>query len=632
MPPRQPEALLFDLLSDVLQRIAYGEDAGVVADLLCRRAECFAPEAICSILSVDGDGKLRHMAAPSLPAFYSTALDGLAIGPKVGSCGTAAWHGEPVEVRDIEHDELWADFKGLALPLGLRACWSTPIKARDGRVVGTFAFYFREPRGPKPHERLIVARCTHLCAVLIENNEHRQRAYDQAFVDAMSNLPNRARFDVRLAEMAADQGNFALLFADLDHLKRVNDTLGHAAGDQMIRAAAGRLRAVSPTVEVFRLGGDEFAFIVRECKSEADMVATAQSLIDAVGQPTEYNGMTLSPSLTAGGVFQAAPGFDKNTLYQNADFALYHAKEVNRGGFVPFRQGMRTTMTQRLRAIADVGEALVEGRIVPYYQPIVSLDTAEIVGLEALARIRTRDGRIRPASEFQCALSDPRLAHAVTSHMLVQVAADIRHWLGLGLPLQHVGFNITTADLQKGDLERRIASAFPDGEQALRHLILEVNEAVFVNDDMVADEIKSLRAKGVRVALDDFGTGFASLTHLLQFPVDLIKIDKSFVEKIADDPSSAVIVQALLDIARQLNKKIVAEGVETKAQAETLLAMGCTLAQGYHFARPASASITAELLSRFPQRMSGSEPDAASFLAGDQQEARPSRHGGRASR
>ena len=615
MPQRQARALLIDLLSDVLERVAYGEDAGEVADLLCRRAEILAPGAICSILCVDEELKLRPLAAPSLPAHYSEALDGLPIGPRVGSCGTAAFRGEPVEVSDIESDDLWAEFKGLALPLGLRACWSSPIKTRDGRVAGTFALYFRDPRGPTEHERQIVARCTHLCAVLIENNEYRRRAHDEAFIDAMSGLPNRASFDVRLEEMTAEQGQFALLFADLDHLKRVNDTLGHAAGDELIRIASERLKLVDPEVEVFRLGGDEFAFIPRACRSEPQMVATAQSLIDAVALPVAYRGMTLAPSLTAGGVFQSATGFDKSTLYQNADFALYHAKDVNRGGFVAFRQGMRTSMTQRLRAIAEVDEALVEGRVFPHYQPIVRLETAEIVGLEALARIRTRDGVVMPAASFHRALSDPRIAYALTGQMLVQVAADIRHWLKLGLPLQHVGFNITTADLQKGDLERRIASAFADGDEALMHLILEVNEAVFVNDDMVANEIKSLRAKGILVALDDFGTGFASLTHLLDFPVDIMKIDKSFIDRIVDDSSSAVIVQALLDISRKLGMRIVAEGVETKEQAETLMAMGCDLAQGYYFARPASAAITAEMLDRFAHRPSARKPGVSELVA-----------------
>ena len=474
----------------------------------------------------------------------------------------------------------------------------------DGRVVGTFAFYFREPRGASDHERQIVARCTDLCAVLIENHEYRQRAHEQAFVDAMSGLPNRASFDLRLAQTIADRRRFALLFADLDPLKRVNDTLGHAAGDALIRVASTRLKSIGPQVDVFRLGGDEFAFIHAGCTSEAMMESTAQALIGAVCQPVEYHGMTLAPSLTVGGVFQGEAGFDKSTLYQNADFALYHAKEVNRGGFVAFRQGMRTTMTQRLRAMAEVDRALAEGRIVPHYQPIVRLDSAEIVGLEALARICDREGGMLEAAEFQSAFGDPRLAYALTTEMLKQVAADIRYWLDLKLPLQHVGFNVTTADLQKGDLERRITSAFCEGEEALKHLVLEVNEAVFVNDDIVADEIKGLRGKGILVALDDFGTG----SRFVDTPARISgrhhedrqvvhRQDRRRCVERCDRPGPARYFAQAGDADRGRRRRD--EGTGGEATGD-----GLRLAQGYYFARPASAAITAELLGRFGQRAS----------------------------
>jgi EAL domain-containing protein (putative c-di-GMP-specific phosphodiesterase class I) len=309
-------------------------------------------------------------------------------------------------------------------------------------------------------------------------------------------------------------------------------------------------------------------------------------------------------------VFQGPDGFDKSTLYQNADFALYHAKEVDRGGFVQFRQGMRTTMTHRLRSITQLDEALSDGRVLPYYQPVVRIDTGEIIGLEALARIRDRDGGVLAAAEFKGALSDPRLAYLLTSQMLALCAADIRHWLSLGLPVHHVGFNITTADLQKGDLAHRIVNALSNAGVPAKHLILEVNEAVYVNDDVVSQEIKSLRESGMRVALDDFGTGYASLTHLLEFPVDIIKIDKSFIDKIVDDRSSAVIVQSLLDIARQLDMRVVAEGIQTKDQAAKLLDMGCVLGQGYHYAPPASAEITIEMLAKFSQRLDRQAPQS----------------------
>jgi len=593
-----------DLMSEILEMVADGSQAALVADRMCRRVEAIAPDVVCSILLID-DGRLKPVAAPSLPKSYSDALDGVPIGPDIGSCGTAAFLGKAVEVRDIANDPLWANFKHFVLPLGLLACWSSPIKSRDGSVLGTFAFYYRECRGPNDCERQIVERCTHLYALHIESVTQRQKVHDQAFMDSLSGLPNRASFDIRLAEMVSHTSPFALLFADLDHLKLINDTLGHAAGDELIRVVAKRLSAIDVDAEVFRLGGDEFAFILKDCTSQSRMERCAAALIDAVALPIDYFGTTLQPSLTAGGVLYDNADWDKNTLYQNADFALYHAKAVNRGGFVPFTEGMRTALTERFRVITQVNDALSEGRVEAFYQPLVRLDTAEIIGLEALARIKSLNGEILPASRFQNALTDPRSAYTLSSQMLEMVASDIRHWLDLGLPIQHVGFNVTTADLQKHDLKRRVTDTFSAKGVSLNHLILEVNEAVYLHDEEVAAEITSLRATGMKVALDDFGTGYASLTHLLEFPVDIIKIDKTFVDRIVVDPASAVIVQAVLDIASQMEMRVVAEGVETREQAERLLEMGCVLAQGHHFSPPVPATIVVDLLKGFAQRIDG---------------------------
>lgn len=591
-------------MSEILEMAADGSEATLVADRLCRRVEAIAPGAVCSVLHID-DGRLKPVAAPSLPEYYSNALDGVPIGPDVGSCGTAAFRGQAVEVRDIANDPLWADYRHLVLPLGLQACWSSPIRSRDGSVLGTFAFYYREPRGPNDCERQIVDRCTHLYALHIESVTQRQKVHDQAFMDSLSGLPNRASFDIRLADMVSRKTAFALLFADLDHLKLINDTLGHAAGDELIRAVSRRLSAIDIDAEIFRLGGDEFAFILKDCTSQSGMERCASALIDAVALPVDHFGTTLQPSLTAGGVLYDNTDWDKNTLYQNADFALYHAKAVNRGGFVPFTEGMRTALTERFRIITQVTDALSEGRVEAFYQPLVRLDTAEIVGIEALARIRTSNGEILPASKFQSALTDPRAAYTLSSQMLDMVASDIRYWLDLGLPIQHVGFNVTTADLQKHDLKRRVSDAFSAKDVPLKHLILEVNEAVYLHDEEVTAEITSLRATGMKVALDDFGTGYASLTHLLEFPVDIIKIDKTFVDRIVADPASAVIVQAILDIASQMDMRVVAEGVETREQAERLLEMGCVLAQGHHFSPPVPGAIVVELLKGFAQRIDG---------------------------
>jgi EAL domain-containing protein (putative c-di-GMP-specific phosphodiesterase class I) len=231
------------------------------------------------------------------------------------------------------------------------------------------------------------------------------------------------------------------------------------------------------------------------------------------------------------------------------------------------------------------------------------MDTGEIIGLEALARMRMPDGRVVSAGEFQPALADPRIAYRLTDLMLASVARDIRTWLDAGLPMQHVGINVTTGDFQRGDLQGRIVDAFARAGVPLKHIILEVNEAVYMGgeDRQVAKSIEALRRMGVVVALDDFGTGFASLTHLLSFPVDVIKIDKSFVDRLVVDTSSAVIVSSIIEIAAKLGMKVVAEGVETAEQAEVLVGLGCRLGQGYLYSRPHPAADVTTLLHSFAQ-------------------------------
>lgn len=596
---------LLDLQSDVIERIAFREPLAAVADTLCRQAETLAPEAICSILRVDGDGRLKTLGGPSLPAHYSAAIDGIACGPSVGSCGTAAHFGIAVEVTDIETDPRWKDFKALALPIGLRACWSSPIKARDGRVIGTFAFYFRTPRGPTELEREVVRRCSQLCAIAIEHDEIAHRLHEMAYADLLSGLPNRASFLRRVSHLSkSDRQPFALLLIDLDHLKEVNDTLGHAGGDALIRTVAARLRDVGGSIEPHRLGGDEFAVLLPDCGTEADMASAAHGLIEMLRTPFVFGDQSIVPYVTIGGALFEDDGQSAETLCQNADFALYHGKAENRGGFVQFHQGMRTAMTCRVQSIRDLDEGLTDGRIFCAYQPIVRIDTGEIVGVEALARLRTPDGRVITAGAFQEAMTDPRVATRLTDHILREVAADVRRWLDIGIPFQHVGVNVTGTDFRAGCLDKRIEAAFAAVNVPLRHVILEVNETVYMggHGNGVARAAESLRSKGMRVALDDFGTGHASLTHLLDFPVDIIKIDKSFVDRIVEDRPSLAIVEALVDVARKLDMRIVAEGIETAEQAERLLSLGCMLGQGYRYARPVPAETATELLLRFAQR------------------------------
>jgi diguanylate cyclase (GGDEF)-like protein len=604
-------ALLLRLQTEILETVACGEPLVAVADLLCRRAEMLAPGVICSILTVDADGILHPLAGPSLPLSYSSAIEGVSCGPTVGSCGTAAFHNEAVIATDIATDPLWDGYRALVEPLGLRACWSTPICDRNGQVVGTFAFYYRTSRGPNELERSIVDTCVRLCAIAIEHEQVRQRNYRLAYFDVLTGLPNRGQFNEMLSRAIALDEPFGLLLVDIDHLKLVNDTVGHIFGDVLIRTVAERIADCHPTLTACRLGGDEFAVLVSDCGTDAGLKEAALRMLAAVRGLIQVGDQTIDPHITIGGALYGPDGVDGAALSQNADFALYHAKEIRRGGYIRFTPGLRTSMLERANMVRSVDQALTENRMIAHYQPIVRLDTAEVVGLEALARMRMPDGRIAAAGEFHAALADPRIAWQLTGQMLTQIAADIRHWLDLGIDFQHVGINVTTGDFQRGDLERRIVDTFERAGVSLKHVVLEVNESVYMggNDQMVPRAVKALRQRGLLVALDDFGTGFASLTHLLSFPVDIIKIDRSFVSRLGSDTACDVVVGSIIDIARKLDMRLVAEGIETPEQARILSDLGCSMGQGYLYARPSSMEDTTRLLTLFAQK-SGSAGQA----------------------
>lgn len=573
------------LQNTILELVAKGADLASVTDRLCREVEMRAPDAICSLMRVDVAGRLHPVAGPSLPEHYLSAIDGLMIGPKVGSCGAAAFNGEPYTATDLAADPNWAKFLDLVLPLGLRACWSNPIKNGRGDVVGVFAFYYRVPRGPTPLERRIVQICLHLCAIAIEQDIWRAKQVRRAQQDGLTGLANRSAFISSISDLdCTDAGSWGLILVDLDNLKIVNDTFGHIAGDALIVHAAKRLAEAAAPDLTYRLGGDEFAVLVQSAAALADPEACARRLLEAIASPIDDGERTLAPRATAGGAILGV-GETPEQVRLNADLALYHAKETARGSFVRHWPGIATRMAKRLEAISSVERALAEDRLLPYYQPILDLATGDIIGFEALCRMRVGD-RIVSAAEFFEATTDGKVAGAITARMLERVAADLRRWCDLGIAPRHVGMNFSSSDFHGGRLRELIPETLGRHGVPLHHLTLEITETVYLGhgETVVPDTLRWFRNQGLAVALDDFGTGYASLTHLLTMPVDFLKIDKTFTDQLMQSSASRAIVEGVLHIAQELDIRVVAEGVETELQAERLRGIGCAYGQGHLFA------------------------------------------------
>tara|TARA_B110001454_G_scaffold167647_1_gene157678 strand:- start:901 stop:2712 length:1812 start_codon:yes stop_codon:yes gene_type:complete len=590
---------LLDLRNTILELIAKGADLKSSTDQLCVEIETRAPGIVCSVLTVDSQGSLRPLSAPSLPQDYCAALDGLAVGPEVGSCGTAAWLGEAVTVTSIADDPRWADYKGTPLALGLRACWSTPIIGESGRVTGTFALYFREERGPTKDEAAMVEACIHLCAIAIDRHERVVDRERRANIDLLTDLGNRSAFAQTLAQLGCDNpGSWALLILDLDNLKVINDGFGHHAGDLLIQAAASRTKAAASPDRVYRIGGDEFAILVQSPSALRDLDAFARMILNDLGEPLDCNGHAVVPKATIGGAVLAPGDRSAEEVRQNADFALYHAKETGRGGFVRYWPGIDTRIIHRIAAIRDVDAALREARIEAHYQPIVRFDTRRVVAMEALCRLRMANGGTLAAAAFREATSDVHIASELTERMLEIVAQDVRDWSRQGAPIDHIGVNVSLADFHGGRLDQQIAAAHSLHGLPLEHLVIEITESAYpaLRDRAVIGAIQTLREKGLRIALDDFGTGGGQLMPLLTMPVDMIKIDKILVDRLAPQGAGSAVIGGLLHTARELNVVVVAEGIENETQAAQLAQLGCSFGQGYYFSRPLDRAAALALL------------------------------------
>lgn len=588
------ESRMLALQRDMLEFIAGGATPQELADLICRRAESLTPDAVCSILRIDEAGRLRPLAAPSLPAIYSKAIEGLAVGPTVGSCGTAAWRGEPVFVADITTDPLWDPYRDLPLPPGLRACWSTPIKLKSGRVAGTFAFYFRDGRGPKNLHQRIVEACVHLCALAIERHEQEAHIHHLAYFDHLTGLPNRSRLQDEIGRLiaasSADPRRVALLCIDIDHFKYVNDTLGHSSGDQLLIEVARRLRAqAGDTGIVGRMGGDEFVMALPGCGA-AEAMARCNMLLKSLCQPVVIDGLSLPLSVSIGISVYPDDSADIGELLMDADVALYEAKRSGRGICKAFRPEMNARAEERMLLGSELRDALARGELDLSYQPQVRIDDGSVCGVEALTRwSHPALGNI-PPDRFIPVAEETGLIETLGLWSLDKACGQLAEWHVGGVMMPSISVNLSALHFRNDKLPETIAAVLHKHRLSPQMLTLEITESLMMDDGPTAAEtLRSVHALGVGLSMDDFGKGYSSLSALATRPLTELKIDRGFVNRIEHDRSTCAIVTAVIKIGRSLGMTVVGEGVETERQLQMLKELGCNVAQGYLTGRPMPA-------------------------------------------
>jgi len=678
-----------------------------------------------SVLLVDEAGeKLTYGAGPSLPDFYNEAVDGIDIGPEVGSCGAAAFLKERVIADNLATHPNWQNYRDLAKDANLAACWSQPIVAADGKVLGTFGMYYSIPMVPTEMDLTFIEHSARLAAMAIERDSHQahrrlvdkmikempqamlivsddnriiecnaafsnisgyskeeiqeldifrdvlmsnheylmddiietlkqQRTwrgeakvknrygilldvdatvsilrgdesksnqtliffdditsrkaseriiYEQANYDQLTRLPNRKKFYELLQEeliraqhftglsLNSQNSPFSVIMMDLDFFKEVNDTLGHYLGDKILVEVANRLKEITHEKDILaRLGGDEFALIIHTPNGIRDVEKCCNAMIQAFNKPYSANGIDdiyLSCSI---GVSQYQDQVAIDILLKQADQALFHVKKDGRHSFKIFSDDMREKAEYFALLHRELKIAIDREEIEVYFQPIFSIDTGELKKFEALARWNHEVLGSIPPDKFIHIAEKNGLMPALGTLIRNKALKQFQGWYEEGYQVG-VSINVSQREFSSSELADQIVDQLEQSHLPAELVTVEITESLFNREDVVLPQLHLLKDKGLSISIDDFGTGYSSLSYIANFPITELKIDRSFITHCVENTKQQSLIEAMITIGKQLELKIVAEGIEDDEQLQHLKNKHCTLGQGYLYSRPLPAS------------------------------------------
>ncbi len=613
----------------VHELIARGAPLREVLVELVEGIERHDPSVIACVVLLDREASvLRPGAAPSLPPHYFAAIDGVVIGPNVGTCGSAAWSGQLTITADIAEDPKWAPIREFAMDAGLRHCWSMPIKASAGEVLGTLALYGPQPRRPRAEHLTLIEDGARLAGIAIERHRALEQLRYDARHDGLSGLPNRTAIFESLDDALgrADTGSsVAVLFVDLDGLKTLNDTHGHDRADEMIREVGERLSStVRGSDFVGRFGGDEFIVVAEEMSNEDEASRLGSRLLEVISQPLPGVDSTVVTA-SIGIALVGAGAADAREAIRQADSAMYEAKRAGGDRIVFFTGSRRIHEGRRLALARELRGAETRGELGIVFQPVFELATNQIAAVEALLRWNSPVlGQVPPA-ELVPVAEDTGAIAPIGAWVLRESCETVQRIAArAGRPVE-LSVNVSAHQLAHPDYALSVQRTLAHAEFPAERLTLELDEAALVHADAVtARTLRELESHGIRIVLDDFGTGLSSLSWLKEHPVSAIKIDRGFVGGLGEDFRDQAIVSALIGMATALGCTVTAEGVETDEQLAALRRLDCERVQGFLLARPLSEAGLEALL--VADNVVAIQPPAATIGPADPRQRARTRH------
>jgi diguanylate cyclase (GGDEF)-like protein/PAS domain S-box-containing protein len=528
---------------------------------------------------------------------------------------------QPSWICDVTTDDNFPR-RSAARDSGLAAAFAFPVLV-GSEVTAVLEFFTSEPLQPDDALCEVMGQIGTQLGRVVEREIAQQRLTHHALHDPLTGLPNRAllldRLEVALAQR--NRGGVAVVFVDLDHFKLVNDSLGHAAGDTLLSAAATRLRAVvRPGDTVARFGGDEFVILVESVVDERDAEGLAERLAGALAEPFDVAGNEVFVTASIGIAVSSGTNGDAHGLLRDADAAMYRAKEAGRARHEVFDSVMRAGAVRRLEIVNDLHRALERDQFVLHFQPQIDLRTNSLIGVEALLRWVHPDRGLIPPMEFIPVAEETGMINDLGRWVLRAACQQGRTWLDRFPDREPLvmSVNLSGRQLHQPRLAEEVAAALEDSGFPADQLVLEITESVLMNDTATTiHTLEALKELGVRLAIDDFGTGYSSLTYLQRFPIDILKIDKSFVDGLGGaNLEESAVTRTIVSLAKTLRLETVAEGVERSEHVRELQSLNCDIGQGYFFARPLDAGALTSLMAQpdTPVAALGSLADADRLL------------------
>ena len=559
-------------LTGLLEKIFAGSTAGV----FMRKAE-----------------RLVLQVAPNWRPLVRSLLDGVPIGLGHGTASYAILEAVPAVVEAIQDDPRWINMDRAMLMSGVASSWAVPISSADGAVIGALELHFSRSSAPTPSQLEHFENVARLATLVIERSTLIDRLDDQASTDTLTKLPNRYGVERHLEgalKVALQRGwKLAVLQIDLDGFRRINDTLGHEVGDEVLRTVTDRWRTILPSRDMLaRPGGDEFTLVVHHLEQVSEAEALAKEMLKALSYPLSIRGVELFLSASIGAAIYPDDGTSATILLRNADTAMNGVKRSGKSNFRRFDPAMNSLAKERLNTEVSLRRALERNEFVVRYQPQVNAAQQVIVVEALLYWQHPQEGLVAPGRFLPVAL-ESGLIVPMGEWILRKACQEVGQWRRDGLNVA-LAVNIDVQQLMRADFSDTVSRVLRETNFDPKALELEVTESALMNDTaLAAERLQRLQAQGIQTAIDDFGTGYSSLAYLQKLPVNSLKIDRSFVSHLEPGDSGWSLVKLIVLLARHVGMSVVAEGVETRAQFLALRDLAVDRSQGYYFSKPVAA-------------------------------------------